>query len=251
MMPNLVMENTFPGWNDFFQYSSTYFNGPNNSLCDCSRQDFVTRAGKSKIYMNTMVENRYYYDPCQNNSITFFGKFGPLPFRGHWQPNAIPFTTLSSNVPDPKSRFLWSYTSWSDMIQQYLAVLVPKPEFVVINAGLWTSHGLNESVLSNIRQALDEVGMIGIYKTTTKDAADVNGTLMDHDDAGCRILHYCLNLNWTAPLSRQHYWDAGGRHFRSHVNTRFNDEMLDIIKMIRDHSNNKKSKQTDSFVLHF
>jgi hypothetical protein len=58
--------------------------------------------------------------------------------------------------------------------------------------------------------------------------------LLPHDILGCQILHYCLYMNWTAQLvSKIHYWDAKGIHFRSHVNTRFNEELLNLIQTIQ------------------
>jgi hypothetical protein len=230
MRPNLVEEKTFHGWNDFFNYSTHYFNGPNNFLCDCFRRD-VVKGRRASIDRTTIFENHYYYDSCRDNLITYSAKFGATPFRGHWQPQALPFSISLDATALHDSPFLWTYNTWSDMIQYHLANLQPKPQFVVINAGLWANHGLNEIVLSSIRQTLDDVGMIGIYKTTTKAANDITGPLRNHDNFGCRLLHYCLLYNWTAQLSQMHYWDR--LHFRAHVNNRFNDELLEIIKMIQ------------------
>jgi hypothetical protein len=69
----------------------------------------------------------------------------------------------------------------------------------------------------DIQCTLDEMQMIGIYKTTTKTSRDSDGTLLHHDEHGCCLLHYCLYFKWTAELSQLHYWDT--YHFLSHVNS--------------------------------
>ena len=53
----------------------------------------------------------------------------------------------------------------------------PKPDFVVLNAGLW-NHDLTPEVYSEIQTTADEVGIAVIYKTTTKLKLERNASLL-------------------------------------------------------------------------
>ena len=105
-----------------------------------------------------------------------------------------------------------------------------------MNQGAWQDHDLTTpDVFHEIQRTLDELDMIGIYKTTT--APDDNTTTTTttaielHDTWGCSMLRYCLNLSWTYELhGGDLYYDR--LHFLPHVNTRFNEQLLDLIHEI-------------------
>lgn len=62
------------------------------------------------------------------------------------------------------------------MLRNYVTQLIPKPDYIVINEGLWPTHGFSgvmdeqngTSVFHEIKKVLDEWNIHGIYKTTTK-----------------------------------------------------------------------------------
>jgi hypothetical protein len=124
MSPNLVREFTFGGWDSFFNYSINYF----SLLC-------------------AFVENHYYYDTCQNNSLTIFVKLGAKhPFRGHFLPSSA-FPNSTNTIPlissIPTLPFLWTYTSWSDMIRYHMH-------------NLYQNHSLLSSILAYGDTGLNE-----------------------------------------------------------------------------------------------
>jgi hypothetical protein len=128
--------------------------------------------------------------------------------------------------------FLWRYKNWSDIVNHHLSKLQPKPKFVVVNAGLWPHDFTNATVLTSVRHALDQHGMIGIYKTTTKPFADMSTMTDPYEVEACRILHYCLNLSWTGELNnREDFVDD--KHFKASINRRFNEQLLDLVQQIR------------------
>jgi hypothetical protein len=250
-------------WNDMYCFTHMYFSGllPKKYLladsdvfypkyfltCDCYRS-------ASPVFMEmlqTVVENRYYHDSCRGVSVYYFAKFGNVPFRGHYQPGQIHNNVY--NLSLVTSPFQWQYESWSSFISGYLALLQPPPKYVIINAGLWNNHGLdNSTVFSEIRQALELANMTGIYKTTTSTMFegwhdDMDATIRQmnhstpfqplpsvddvnhpHDATGCNMLHHCLSLNWTQYITGPlHYSD--NLHFQPHINTLFNEQLLDLL----------------------
>jgi hypothetical protein len=237
MKPNFLQEHSFHDWTEFFNYSTMYLNGPETFLCDCYR-NYIGNANQRRIMdVSTNAENRYYRDSCRDNHITFLAKFGDIPFQGHWHPQHLPYQSIvhpsivAYNVSAVSKPFLWKYTSWSDVIQNHVALLQPKPDIAVLNAGIWKNHGLNHSVLSKIRRALDHAGIVGVYRTSSKRARQQTTNLDRHDADGCRLLHYCMLSNWTGLLTPEHYWDR--LHFKAHVNIRLNEQLLEIIHKIR------------------
>jgi hypothetical protein len=250
MQPNLLNEQSFrSSWKAYYEFTSEYFNGPTNFRCDCYRDP-------NRMWDAFLGENMFYRDECRGNHITFLSKFGNFPFRGHWEPHTAfnGSTTLPGaesneastnqtsvggaspggyNESEVSTPYSWSFDSWPDVVRNYVAHLDPKPDYLVLNAGLWAHHGLNEQVLAEIRAAADKVGITTIYKTTTnpQNPAIQRLQLRGHDEAGCRLLQHCFALNWTALVPPNHYWD--GLHFFSYMNTRFNEQLLELLAAIR------------------
>ena len=99
-----------------------------------------------------------------------------------------------------------------------------------MNAGLWP-HDLNETTLGTIRAALDEHGLVGIYKTTNKKLDEATTALRPDDAAGCRALHHCLDLSWTGRVrDAREYMDAS--HFGPNVNVNLTVQLLRLLKEI-------------------
>lgn len=245
--PNLVQKGG-PGaatWNQFFNASS-FLLGQADGLhrCDCFRRD-TDVFSNGRPMLERVFENRYFRTSedaeatgefYQNHHLWYFNKCGNGSLQGHWTapdvnawmpPHAVGYDRL---IPAA-----WSYTSWGQFIEEYLARLVPKPQYLVFNQGMWEDHDLNSTVFDEIRLALHKVGIQGIYKTTTKKLVDNSTDLLPHDALGCQLFP-CLDLSWTARLPSSSFWD-GRNHFVSSVNTQFNLQLLELLHNLSTQSN--------------
>jgi len=243
MKPNIVNERTFKhmgGWSAFHRELRSYF-GPDSFLCDCFRcnaTDFW------KVTILSLVENEHYRDRgCHDNFISFFSKFGDLGFRGYYDASDISrwfqTSTESSrtmvNISDDayeQANFRWRYRGYGPFLRNIVGKMEPRPRFVVINEGLWTDKDLsNEASLREIRDIIRDLGMISIYKTTTKDIKEKEPGLLPHDEMCCKIFDHCLRMDWTACVDKKEYWDAV--HFKAHVNLRSSEMLLDLLQDLR------------------
>lgn len=231
--PNILNAKHFPSWND--HYNASMLALAPHEECDCFRNN---PKNSSHIDKEETIENRYFSDPERNNYATFIEIFGGYPPHGHWQPeevykkHVLDFEQLQT---DP---FVWKY-DWPALIRKYLSKLDPRPDYLVFNEGLWIEHELgDEDVRQSIKDALDDTGIIGIYKTTT--LPNINSGLAKrsagvvfnrHDDVMCDMFENYLDLTWTKDLGDEHYWD--GVHFKPHVNRGMNMELLDKLQKLR------------------
>jgi len=232
MTPNLLRENSFGdgGWSSFFHGLETYFD-EDHLVCDCFHGD--TR------WWKTLVENQYYKDQgCHDNSVFFFAKFGTFGFRGHYPVSDVTgwvnHSSKMNRIPDSvydQGSFKWRYYDYESFLRDVVAVLEPRPQLVIINEGLWGVESLsNETVVLQIRDTLRSLGMVSVYKTTTKflkKKAQTPG-LLPHDEMCCRIFDHCLRMDWTYCLDPSESWD--GTHFRSYPNLRFNEQLLHLLQ---------------------
>ena len=219
---DLVNEHTFNNWNSFYNYSTLIFDG--KLKCDCFHPE-------STEY-NRIVENRYYQDRQNNLYLTFIQKFGNLAAQGYLKHDSAfnddtpPYTRHSKMDP-----VIWTH-DWVETIRQHIAKLKPKPDYIVLNAGLWVNNFNDRSYLQAIRQALDDSHIIGIYRTTTRPRTSSDPNLSFSDKLACEVFQYCLDITgYTASLDPSHYWDPN--HFYSHVNTKLNEMFLDFLSDIR------------------
>ena len=196
--------------------------------CDCHRHQ--------KGSYHHINENRYFLDPTRNNSLTYIAKFGQAAAHGHWR---APFDRqqLHMNVTAYNLPYEWDGYSWSNIVQDHLARLQPKPTYCVFNAGLH-NHDLGRSrVQESLRQALDKSGIIGIYKTTTKTRALTRKKRFQrgrHDAALCggAVFPNCLNLDWTGDLvGPDYYYDDV--HLKVDGNNRINQQLLEYLRDFR------------------
>ena len=74
----LTDKKTGKTWMQFFQSHVDYF-GAAHFQCDCFRNEW-----RKEVYIKTVTENRYHYDPCRDNVIYTMNRFGKVPFRGHY-----------------------------------------------------------------------------------------------------------------------------------------------------------------------
>jgi len=220
--PNIWALRDFSNYNELYNFS-THVLSPYEE-CNCYRHKIPGTKGISK---EGTIENRYFADPERNNYITYIQMFGSYPPHGHWTPAEVHSSKhVKPNFTYPLSPFVWRY-DWGGLIREYLAKLEHKPQYLVFNEGLWVEHELrNAAVRQSIKDALDETGIIGIYKTTTLPHFNTANSLMKipasvvcnrHDKAMCDIMDgRCLDLSWTKYLGREHKWDRS--HFTPHVN---------------------------------
>jgi hypothetical protein len=139
--------------------------------------------------------------------------------------------------------FTWA-GDWEYVIRSHLALLRPKPRYVVFNAGLWGHDFDNNYTLPSIRRALDDHGMIGIYKTThfvlganvTATRTSTDGyyeyPLSPYEATACQLLHYCWDLSWTGRYVNDSSVYVDGKHFGTTVNSKLASELLDLLRNI-------------------
>ena len=222
--PNLVAEKTFGSWIEFYNITNGAFDG--KEKCDCYR------AGKFDPL--SIFETRYYTDPIRNNYIAYYQKFGLLPAHGHWEPE-YGFDNNSSTPGSIPTDYtidngtLWEY-NWVDVILNHIGKLQPRPDFLVLNAGLWDHDLDNETLLHEIQVACTSLNITSIYKTTTTTSNQTQGMIdRAYEITACEIFDLCYNLSWTGDfLGLDYYWDK--KHFLANMNQRFNEKLLLLLK---------------------
>jgi hypothetical protein len=219
----------YESW-DVWMADSIDFMQP-HGRCDCYRGGDYNTSAASGSWWDMINENRYYRDEQSGNCITFLSKFGQSPINGHWAPRDVyngPMA-LDQNHFTPYS---YRY-NWSEAIEYLLAELVPKPDFVVLNAGLHHTHDLGwKHVRQSIQRALNKTGIVGIYKTTTYTEFEARTKKMTrdrlHDHYMCRLLGHCVNMSWTLNVSSHRFIDK--LHFVPPVYNRMNQQLLRYLK---------------------
>ena len=208
-----------PGPNDKFHDMHKILLHPNEQ-CDCYRPVEWTP--------DVFVDNRYYYDPIRNNSLTFLLKYGSLEAHGRWAPQEV------HNPHDPsfeEGSYVWN-GNWS-VAFRHLDAIRPRPNYVIFNAGHHPNKMYDRAVQDDIAETLQELNLLGIYKYTTCK----NGNLRSwrntgHEDAICARMEFrCINYNWTCALDRgEHYYDHV--HLRADMNQRMNEELLSYLRQL-------------------
>jgi hypothetical protein len=183
-------------------------------------------------------QNIYYHDD-KDNYITHITKQGSFEAHGHWDATQIysnatyhrrVANTSATTTTYPPGYFLWA-SDWVQTIRYHIAKLRPKPKFLVINAGLWPHDLHNATILQQMRQALDEHDMVGIYKTTHKQLGDNSSLVAPYEQLACQVFHYCWNLSWTAQENDPaDYQDKA--HFRPTVNGKMTEQLLRLLQNI-------------------
>ena len=226
--PNLL-EGGFSTRVEFQAFAQAMMNY--TDVCDCFTPEgpFIPWGRMHRIWANA-----YYLQEETNNYVTYIAKAGYFESHGHWDPSQIYSNATYRNqvrgMEYPPSHFLWQ-GDWEQTIRNHISRLVPKPRYVVVNAGLWQHDLLNNGTLPAIRRALDDHDMVGIYRTTTKKIQDVTTTLVPHDVEGCRHLHYCMDMSWTGNITDPaEYSDKA--HFRANANRKFVEQLLGMLQEI-------------------
>ena len=227
MHPHLVQERSYETplhgetWLEFY-WQTNRMVAPYES-CDCYRP-----MGKfNGRTMDQTCENRYYHDPERNITVTYLQAFGSVPQHGHLDPaSALAHPILP---PQQYTPYTWEYKGWHDTVRHHIAQLEPKPQYAVLNAGLWNNIFLsNDTARSDLREALISANIKGIWKTTT---TDLNGGQPPHQSAldalMCDEMDGCLNLTWTKDLNPSLYWDKV--HMYEPCYRKINEQMLQLI----------------------
>jgi hypothetical protein len=243
---NLVQQGSFQSpfhiqtWGEFLFHSSNVLYPL--ELCDCYRRPL------------DVVENRFYYDPILNNSISYFNALGhwkrrPHPMRGRLLPNQIHQERNNQSSFFKKVAFrerrdiTWAYSDWADAILGYIRHLDPRPRHIVMNAGHWphkfcappSEAGLNNesqtrslSIPNETQNLLRAIQLMPefqfVWKTTT---IGKRGSGADYpcDEIMCQLFPICLNVSFTQHVQLSKYWDRV--HFYEPVYRALNELMLD------------------------
>jgi len=205
--------------------------------CDCFRE-----LGKS------ISENRYYYDPRRNNTITYIEAFGNLKIHGHWRDpvqaareplrqllsNTATFgnhTNQSGTIPrvGPMPELLpdvWE-GGWDFTVEHHIAQI--QPNVLIMNAGKWP----NDFHQPAMRQALLNATQMAriprvIWKTTTADQQhQYTRSERNSDHAMCEIME-CFNItSWTLLIPTRFYHDK--QHFFEPAYHKMNELLFDFL----------------------
>ena len=204
--------------------------------CDCFPGDEGSK--RKWAYLKTYAHNRYFLH--DDNLLVYIAKMGDMALaRGHWDVTDVHQSHELAVGPEP---YTWQY-DWDKVIRHHLANLRPKPEYVVLNAGLWRHNDLTKQrVRQGIQQALKDTNMTGIYRTTTfmvgqNYTDDPNDYHHGNDGDMCRDIQFCMNVSWTAGLASEYYVDSA--HFVDSVNNKMAMQLLELIAEL------KKDKQSN------
>lgn len=226
--PNLLLEKTHDSWYDFYSFTNNILQP--YELCDCFR-------GESKQYhgavITNTVENRYFYDPERNNSVVYLQKFGSSQtFHSDWNVNEI--EKLQANHPnqflDSKElNYVFDSKNWSDIIDNYVCQLKPKPSVFLLNEGFWAVADLEDaSTRKEIIDSLKRCGIQSMYKTTTKPKRDNSTDIREYERDLCQMSDYCFDMSWTGMIPSDMYEDEA--HFIPMPYNWFNILLLDMLK---------------------
>jgi hypothetical protein len=231
-IPHLVNQNHFiydpvsrkrRGW-------ATFFSETNKLLSPCERCDcFRNRWTNVTEVDSYVIENRYFYDPERNNTLTYLQGFGNTisGLHGRVSPKDGFRNINSTEYQYINSPYEWRYTDWGVALEKYVPALAAT--HVLMNVGYWP-HDLdtNEQARDSIVNALKKTGLVGIWRT--------NSYLHDHsirplaeraDEAMKGLFDKVLDVNWTSRLHKQMYWD--NKHFNEPVYRMMNEELLEML----------------------
>jgi hypothetical protein len=249
--PNMVVAKTYldspelhAHWTHFYLQTMAKLAPYEN--CDCFRAPYRQK--------KPICENRYFYDPTRNNTITYIQAFGKAtPVHGHWldpvraarEPSRIALTEeelqthifqsmnqtqstqykipavgpMPDNIPD-----IWS-GGWEFAIESHVKQI--QPDVLILNAGKW-SNDLDEleprQSLVNATRGIPRV----IWKTTT---SNVRGLYKPQerlvDEAMCGLLE-CFNISsWSMLLANRFYHDKC--HYYEPVYRKMNEELFRFL----------------------
>lgn len=236
--PNIGKEEAFGSWLEFYIQINKIFDG--KEKCDCYHAEGWIRKWE------TVTENRYYSDPIKNNYIAYIQRYGErYPANGHWNSSENMFDfpsnssgnetfSLNKNTNNNTKQVyemgfqepLWRY-GWKGTIRNHIQYLQPRPQYIVLNSGIWPTTFGNETLLKEIQNECHLLNITTIYKTTTTPIKETSK--FRDEQTACRIFDRCLNLSWTVSITGPDYYTSE-HHFQSSVNRLFNEQFLQSLE---------------------
>jgi hypothetical protein len=230
-IPHLVNQNHFKkhaatkgeGWATFFRETNKFLSP--HERCDCFRDKWPNVT----LVDSYVIEDRYFYDPERNNTLTYLLGFGNTisGLHGRVSPKDAFRDINSTEYQYINSPCEWRYTDWGVALEKYVAPLAAT--HVLMNVGYWP-HDLdtNKQARDSIVNALKKTGLVGIWRT--------NSYLHDHsirplaekaDEAMKGLFDRVLDVSWTYGLDKHMYWDT--KHFNEPVYRVMNEELLELL----------------------
>ena len=211
-----------------------------HEICDCVYPRIATSAAY-RFNESQVVINRYFHDPERNNTVRFFHAFGHQHvLQGRLEPNNIPSLEdgrEKDGLLDGKHTFeqkniVWNTTSWAVLVRDQIATLIPKPQYMVLNAGKHSNDfGTDPEQVQQLHQSLQDAGLVHqtFWRTTTykNDGKPISHTTPKTDKIMCEDLGGCLSTEWTQHVKKNWYWDQ--HHNYEPVYRVINEDLLDSI----------------------
>lgn len=223
MWPNFVEEKTYASWQEFFEITNSLLKPM--EVCDCQRY----KEGD----VTTWYENRYFFDPQYNITISFFFLTGSV-VQGHLSPNEQRNPDLVSGFPKViLSAPTWIYdtaTNIDEFFSKFLPQLTPKPDAVVFNYGKWHVIVPDAMITGIVFGAVNLVDVF-IWKTTTVNFAENEQGFAYHREVDAKFTAFdvvtIMNTSWTGGVNFTHRVDND--HFREPVYSILNVQLLDVL----------------------
>ena len=257
--PHLVNQNHFTrtaptkaeGWATFFRETNKLLSPLER--CDCVRK----RWGDVTLVDNHVIENRYFYDPERNNTLTYLLGFGNTisGLHGRISPEDA-FRDIPAEYQYVNSTWKWRYMDWGEALEKYVARLAAT--HVLMNAGYWPhDFDTNKEARDNIVKACQKTGLVGIWRTNSYlYNQEIRPLAVNADEAMKGLFgDNVLDVNWTYGLKSKYYWDD--KHFNEPVYRVMNEELLEMVghrfpsnyekqslePLLRDVTENKKNTE--------
>ena len=224
--PSAVMEKTHASWTSFYEATNAALRP--HEVCDCFRREpFDT---------NKICENRYYFDASRGISVSYIQAFGSVKSHGHLQPDRVHHAEDLESHGGPLWKrpeltpVVWEY-GWQETITKHLEKLVPKPNVLVLNAGLWTENEFGKDPFRReVLAAAEAAGMISVWQTTTFNKGHALPTphTASTDAAMCKAAKQCLDMSWSKDLPSDAYGDE--KHFKVSTVNKMAQQMLAMVR---------------------
>lgn len=172
---------TWSSWDEFFE-TTTADLAP-HEICDCFRAWDWKAHRKSHI---DMFENRFFFSPRMNVSVTFISVFGFFPLTGRLWPigSSLPSKNQAHTInlgrrsalelfhnrtlSDCFVPFNWRL-SWVDSLSHFVRGLAPAPpNIILMNSGHWGPMGFRHAEFIRVlRHYARRITKCAIWQTTT------------------------------------------------------------------------------------
>jgi hypothetical protein len=192
--------------------------------CDC----FFLRKPIRGNFTHLYCENRYFKK--KDISISFHASMGNINSIGHWDPSEVynrHIYDFNSTTP-PK----WVY-GLPDLISRHVAMLVPKPDWVILNVGHWPNRLNDETHRNHVENALRASGIKWAWRTTTS-TKDGKTAWAEQKEATmnrymCAVADACIDAGFTFELTAESYVD--NLHFVNGVYHDINRIMFEELRL--------------------